>query len=91
MVRPLTGLQQSRLKLDLPMVVQIIAVEQSGPAQRAGLREGDIVISLDGHKISTIDEIHQLLNKKPPGTPVHIDVLRRGVLIELDIVLGELT
>ncbi len=91
MVRPLTGLQQSRLKLDLPMVVQIIAVEPSGPAQRAGLREGDIVISLDGHNISTIDEIHQLLSKKPPGTAVRVDVLRRGVLTEHDIVLGELT
>ncbi len=91
MVRPLTGSQQNRLKLDLPMVVQIIGVEPSGPADRAGLREGDIVVSLDGQKISTIDRIHQLLSKKPPGTPAHVTILRRGVIGEHDIVLGELT
>jgi S1-C subfamily serine protease len=91
MVRQLTGSQQSRLKLDLPMVVQIIAVEPSGPAHNAGLREGDIVLSIDGHGISTIDQIHQLLSKKPPGTPVRARILRRGVEAEHDIVLGELT
>jgi S1-C subfamily serine protease len=91
MVRPLTGSQQSRLKFDLPTVVQIISVEPSGPADRAGLREGDIVISLDGQKISTIDEIHQLLSKKPPSTSVHVTILRRGVIGGHDIMLGELT
>jgi S1-C subfamily serine protease len=91
MVRQLTGSQQSRLKLDLPMVVQIIGISPSGPAQKAGLREGDIVISIDGTVISTIDEIHQLLSKKPPGTPVRASILRRGTFREHDIVLEELT
>jgi S1-C subfamily serine protease len=90
MVRQLTGLQQSRLKARLPMVVQIIGVEASGPAHRAGLREGDIIVSIDGHRIYNIDEIHQLLSKKPPGTRVRADILRRGVSREHDIVLGEL-
>lgn len=89
MVRPLTGSQQSRLKLNLPMVVQIIGVVQSGPADRAGIREGDIIISLEGQQISTIDSIHQLLTKRPPGTPVRITILRRGNVRKFNIVLGE--
>ena len=91
MIRQLTGSQQSRLKLDLPMVVQIIGIAPSGPAEKAGLREGDIVISIDGNVISTIDEIHQLLSKKPPGTPVRASILRRGKFREHDIILEELT
>jgi S1-C subfamily serine protease len=91
MVRQVTGAQQNRLKLAKPMVVQIIGVESNGPAERAGIREGDIVISLDGRMISNIDEIHQMLSRRPPGEPVTISILRRGSVRELDIVLGELS
>ena len=90
MVRQVTGSQQSRLHLDRPMVVQIIGIEAGGPAERAGIREGDIVVSLDGQKISTIDEIHQVLTRRPPGTPVRVRVLRRGTVKDQEIILGEL-
>jgi len=91
MIRQVTGSQQSRLRLDKPMVVQIIGVEPEGPADRAGISEGDIIVSLAGQRISTIDEIHQLLTRRPPGTPVRTTILRRGRLTEHDIVLGELS
>jgi S1-C subfamily serine protease len=90
MVRPVTRHQQSQLGLGAPTVVQVIGIEENGPAQRAGIKEGDIFISLEDEKISTIDEIHQLVAKRPPGTPVHIKVLRRGKLTDLKIVLGEM-
>jgi S1-C subfamily serine protease len=90
MVRQVTGSQQNRLQLDKPMVVQIISIEDGGPAERAGIREGDIVISLDDQKISTIDGMHQLLTRRPPGSTVRVRVLRRGNVRDHDIVLGEL-
>ncbi len=90
MVRPVTRHQQSQLGLGAPTVVQVIGIEENGPAHRAGIKEGDIFISLGDEKISTIDEIHQLIAKHPPGTPVYIKLLRRGMLRELKIVLGEM-
>ena len=90
MVRQVTGSQQNRLQLDKPMVVQIIGIEAGGPADRAGIREGDIITSLDDHKISTIDEIHQLLTRRPPGTSAVVNVIRRGQKKSLTILLGEL-
>jgi S1-C subfamily serine protease len=90
MIRQVTGSQQNRLQLEKPMVVQIIGIEAGGPAEGAGIREGDIIISLDDQKISTIDEIHQLLTRRPPGTPVRVSVLRRGSVRDHEIILGEL-
>jgi S1-C subfamily serine protease len=90
MVRQVTGSQAHQLGLEKPMVVQIISVEPGGPASRAGLREGDFILSLDGKGISIIDEVHQYLTLRPPGTPVSVTVLRRGRRREHDILLGEL-
>jgi serine protease Do len=73
------------------MVVQVISVEQNGPAARAGIREGDIILSLGEQKVSTIDEVHQILGRRPPGTPVRLKLLRRGRTMELEIVLGEIS
>jgi S1-C subfamily serine protease len=91
MGRPVTGLQRDRLDLNSSMVVQVISVEKDGPAARAGIREGDIILSLGEQKVSTIDEVHQILGRRPPGTPVRLGLLRRGRTMELGIVLGEMS
>jgi S1-C subfamily serine protease len=41
--------------------ILVMSVEQGGPAHRAGIQEGDILLSLDGHPITSIDSLHRLL------------------------------
>jgi S1-C subfamily serine protease len=56
--------------------VVVLAVEQDSPAQRAGLREGDILIALDGQPVAGVDDLHRVLSDIPAGTKAVLTVLR---------------
>lgn len=77
-VRPIARRIQNQLGLKMPTVVEIVSIEPSGPSYRAGLREGDFIISLNNQKISTVDDIHRTLAKWLPGSPVEATIIRNG-------------
>src|SRR5207302_131573 len=53
-------------------------VEPGKPAAIAGVKEGDIVVELDGHKINSNRELIDYVSYLPVGSTVHITVLRNG-------------
>jgi S1-C subfamily serine protease len=89
-VRPLGRRAQRRFGLTTASAVEAIAVEDDGPAQRAGLRVGDRIVALDGQAVATVDDIHRLLAGQPPGARLSLTVLRDGERRELEIVSGEI-
>ena len=46
---------------DLPkeMGVVVLGVEENSPARRAGLREGDIIVALEGQPVAGVDDLHR--------------------------------
>ncbi len=58
--------------------VMVAAVEPASPAQRAGLRVGDIVIALGEQAIAGADDLIRLLTGEKIGRPVEIEFLRAG-------------
>jgi S1-C subfamily serine protease len=56
--------------------VLVNSVEQNSPAQQAGVRDGDILIALNGKPIGGIDALHRLLADLPAGVPMELDILR---------------
>ena len=58
--------------------VMISNVEPGGPAERAGLRAGDIVLGLDGETVSGADDLIRLLTAERIGREITLDVLRGG-------------
>ncbi len=87
-VRPVTRKQQHQLSLKTATVVQIVSVESQGPAKHAGAEEGDFIISLNGKKISTVDELHQLLTRLNPGEEAAVTLLRQRRLFDVTLTLG---
>ena len=59
----------------LPMGVYIAQVFDSTPAQRAGLKKGDIITSFDGEAVETMEELSKLLDSTPAGTEVELTVM----------------
>jgi S1-C subfamily serine protease len=72
-------------KLSQSTGVFVISVEKEGPAAIAGLREGDVVISLDGVVISTVDDLHRALNESRIDTFAVLGVLRDQQRMEITV------
>ena len=72
--------------VDLVLVAQ---VEPDSPAAYSGLREGDLILALDGSKVAGIDDLHRLLTEERVGVPTPFSILRRGEREELVITPGE--
>ena len=69
--------------------VLVVGIDPGGPADRAGLEEGDLILGLDGHAVGGIDDLHRLLTEERVGAKVSLRVLRRPEILTLQIVPAE--
>jgi S1-C subfamily serine protease len=69
--------------------VLVASVEDDGPADRAGLTKGDVILGFADSAVSGIDDLHRLLTDERIGTPAPMIVLRRGARRRLTIVPAE--
>jgi S1-C subfamily serine protease len=56
--------------------VEVTSVVEGGPAARAGIRPGDIMLSVDAHPIGTISELQRLLGADRIGAPLTFEIAR---------------
>src|SRR5262249_58684550 len=66
----------------------ISKVQQGSPAEKAGLKENDVVMKIDGQKVEKFDDLGNVIRKKKPGDEVTIDVLRGTETLSLKVKLG---
>lgn len=64
-------------------------VERAGPANKAGIEAGDIILKFDGVAIEKSIDLPRLAGTKKPGTPVVLSVWQQGNIKEVKLVLGE--
>lgn len=65
--------------------ILIMSVEAGGPADQAGLREGDILVSLDERPINTIDSLHRMLTFDRVGKACELTFLRDDRLLNVAV------
>lgn len=79
-------------QLDHDSGVQVIDVSKDSPASRAGLQAGDVVISLGGKAVDSIDDIHRRLSRESIGKRMDLTLLRDWtVKLEKEIIPVEYT
>src|SRR6202041_77482 len=67
----------------------VSSVEENSPAKRAGLRDGDIIVALEGHAVAGVDDLHRVLADIRAGASCSLTVLRYTEKLELKIVPEE--
>jgi len=69
--------------------VLVISIEKPSPAERAGLEEGDVIVTLDDAAVRSVDDLHKLLTDARIGARCEITLLRRSQKISLAVVAQE--
>src|SRR5690606_15853129 len=59
------------------------------PAERAGLRMGDVIVAVDGEPVTRVNELQRMIAAHRPGDEVQVEVIRYGERLTLDIQLME--
>jgi len=76
---------------DLPkeMGAVVVGVEENSPAKRAGLREGDVIVALEGQPVAGVDDLHRLLTDLRVGVSCALTVIRWTEKLEFKVVPEE--
>ena len=88
-VRPLDRRLARRHSLTQKTGVEVMEVVPGKAAAAAGVRSGDIVLALDGKMVTSVDEVHKLLDASSIGRRMPIKALRGAALVDLEVVPGE--
>ncbi|MGD9722028.1 MAG: S1C family serine protease [Pirellulales bacterium] len=72
LARPLARLHN----INQTACVEVVAVEDGGPAAQAGIEADDLIVSLGDHDVTSVDDLHQLLTHLAVGVPSSVILLR---------------
>lgn len=84
--RPLDRRLVRALDLRTGVAIEVMTVEPSGPAARAGLQVGDMIVGAGGEALGGLDGLHRLLSRWPSGTVLAVQALRGRRLITAELV-----
>jgi S1-C subfamily serine protease len=79
------GSSESEVKNGL----MVIGLDPEGPAAKAGLQQGDIILAFQGSAVTSVRNLASLVRNADFGKPVTLDLSRSGQHIKLNVILAE--
>ncbi len=68
--------------LPLETAVLVVSIEKNSPAERAGLREGDLIVAFDDQPIGSVHHLHKILVDEQVGVSAKLTVIRHTEKLE---------
>ena len=75
--------------LSHPSGVLVISIENHSPAEKADLREGDVIVALDGDAVRSVDDLYKALTEARIGASCNLTVLRKSQVFNVKVVAQE--
>lgn len=76
-------------KYDLEEGLYVASVDEYSPAEKGGLKIGDIIVECDGQTVKTFDTLKEIKQSKDVGDTMNIKVIRNKKSVDLSIVLED--
>jgi serine protease DegQ len=65
------------------------AIEKGSPAEKGGIRLGDVLVSVNGKAVSDVNQALNAIAEVSPGKTVAVKVVRKNAEVSLDVVVGK--
>ena len=87
--RDVTADRLADLKLKEEHGVEVTLVDQDAPAGKAGIKEHDVILTLNGNQVESVEQLRRMIREIPPGRTVNLGVSRGGQLMTLKTRLAD--
>ncbi|MGH6924940.1 MAG: Do family serine endopeptidase [Propylenella sp.] len=74
--------------METAMGALIAGLTEDGPAAKAGIEDGDVVVEFNGKPVESMRELPRLVADTPPGDTVNVVVMREGERLTLEVEIG---
>jgi S1-C subfamily serine protease len=75
--------------LSLETAVLVVSVEKNSPAERAGLREGDLIVAFNGQPVGTVHHLHKVLVGEQINVSANLTIIRHTEKLDVPILPAE--
>lgn len=89
-IQPVTKELADSFGLTKPQGALVSQVEKGGPAEKAGIEAGDVILRFDGKPVSSSEDLPRIVGGTKPGTRVTVQVWRNRAMRDLPVVVAEL-
>jgi len=88
-IQPVTPELANQLGLNDTRGVLVGGVTDNGPAAKAGIRRGDVIVAFNGQPVGDANTLRNQIASTPPGTPVQLTIVRNKREQQIAVTLGE--
>lgn len=82
-------LDSSYKSIDFDTGIYVVQITVNGPAYNTELKEGDIITSIDGKELNTMNDLREYIYTKSPNDEVTLQITRGKITKEIKLVLGK--
>jgi C-terminal processing protease CtpA/Prc len=69
--------------------IKVVGIDADGPASRAGIRAGDVILSVDGTPVDSVALLAKAAREAGAGRPIQMTVLRDGEMLNFNLTVAE--
>lgn len=87
--RDITSDRLAALHLKEEKGVEVTMVDQDAPAGKAGLKEQDVILTLNGAEVESVEQLRRMIRETPPGRVVTLGISRDGQPVTIKVQLAD--
>jgi C-terminal processing protease CtpA/Prc len=88
-IADVTGERLSALKLKEEKGVEVTMVDQDAPAGKAGMKEHDVILTMNGTSVESAAQLRRMIRETPPGRVVSFGLSRDGQPVTVKVQLAD--